>query len=91
MVSPVNSATYVQAQAAVQPPAPRPPAPRPQQPEPTVKPQPAATDTVKISVVAQALQEATETRAQTTREAGSGDVQAQRLQAKEAAAQAVTK
>jgi len=91
MVSPVNSATYVQAQAAVQPPAARPPAPRPPQPEPTVKPQPATTDTVKISVVAQALQEATETQVQTTKEAGSGDVQARRLLAQEAAARAVTR
>jgi len=56
-----------------------------------VKPQPAATDTVKISVVAQALQEATETQAQTTKEAGSGDVQARRLLAQEAAARAVTR
>ena len=86
MVSPVTSATQVQAQAAVQPPAARPP-----QPEPAVKPQPAATDTVKISVVAQALQEATETQAQTTKEAGSGDVQARRLLAQEAAAHATTK
>jgi hypothetical protein len=56
-----------------------------------VKPQPAVTDTVKISVVAQALQEATETQAQTTKEAGSGDVQARRLLAQEAAAHATTK
>jgi hypothetical protein len=34
---------------------------------------------VKISAAAQALQEATETQAQTTKEAGSGDVQAGRL------------
>jgi hypothetical protein len=86
MVSPVTSATQVQAQPAVQPPAARPP-----QPEPAVKPQPAVTDTVKISVVAQALQEATETQAQTTKEAGSGDVQARRLLAQEAAAHATTK
>jgi hypothetical protein len=84
MVSPVTSATKVQAQAAVQPSAAR-------QPAAAGKPQPAATDTVKISVAAQALQEATETQAQTTKEAGAGDVQAQRLQAKEAAANAVTK
>jgi len=84
MVSPVTSPPQVQAQAAVQPPAAR-------QPAPAEKPQPAATDTVKISVAAQALQEATETQAQTAKEAGSGDAQAQRLQAKEAAAHAVTK
>jgi hypothetical protein len=89
MVSPVTSSTQVQAQPAVQPPAARPP--RPPQPEPVVRPQPATTDTVKISVVAQALQEATETQAQTTKEAGSGDVQARRLLAQEAAAHATSK
>ena len=81
MVSPVASPPQVRAQLAVQSPAARQPA----------KPQPAATDTVKISVAAQALQEATETQAQTTKEAGSGDVQASRLLAQEAAARAVTK
>jgi hypothetical protein len=81
MVSPVTSPPQVRAQTEVQPPAARPPA----------KPQPAARDTVKISVAAQALQEATETQAQTTKEAGSGDVQAGRLLAQEAAARAVTK
>ena len=82
MVSPVTSATQVQSQAAVQTPVVRPPAP---------SSQPAVTDTVKISVAAQALQEATETQAQTTKEAGSGDVQARRLLAQEAAAHATTK
>ena len=82
MVSPVTSPPQVQAQAAVQTPAARPHAP---------SPQPAATDTVKISVVAQALQEATETQAQTTKEAGSGDVQARRLLAQEAAAHTTAK
>jgi hypothetical protein len=81
MVSPVTSPPQVRAQPDVQPPAARPQA----------KPQPAATDTVKISVGAQALQEATETQAQTTKEAGSGDVQARRILAQEAAAHAVTK
>ena len=89
MVSPVTSATQVQAQPAVQLPAARPPTPP--QPQPAVKPQAAVTDTVKISVVAQALQEATETQAQTTKEAGSGDVQARRLLAQEAAAHATSK
>jgi hypothetical protein len=84
MVSPVTGPPQVQAQAAVQPPAAR-------QPAAAAQPQPAAPDTAKISVAAQAMQEATETQAQTTREAGSGDVAAQRLQAKEAAAHAVTK
>jgi hypothetical protein len=46
---------------------------------------------VKISVVAQTLQEPTETQAQTSKEAGSGDGQARRLLAQEAAAGAVTK
>jgi len=80
MVSPVSS-PQVRAHPEVQPPAAHPPA----------KPQPAATDTVKISVAAQALQEATETQAQTTEEPGSGDAQARRLLAQEAAAGAVTK
>jgi hypothetical protein len=80
MVSPV-SPPQVRAHPEVQPPAARPPA----------KPQPAAADTVKISVAAQALQEATETQAQTTKEADSGDVQARRLLAQEAAAHSVTK
>jgi len=84
MVSPVVSPPQVRAQAAVQPPAAR-------QPAAAAKPQPAATDTVNISAAAQALQEATETQAQTTKEAGSGDVQARRLLAQEAAAHAVTK
>jgi hypothetical protein len=84
MVSPVTCPPQIQARAAVQPPAAR-------QPAPAEKAQPAAADTVKISVAAQAMQEASETQAQTTKEAGSGDVQAQRLQAKEAAANAVTK
>jgi len=56
-----------------------------------LKPLPAATDTVKISVAAQALQEATETQAQNTKEASSGDVQARRLLAQEAAARVVKK
>jgi hypothetical protein len=43
------------------------------------QPQPAAKDTVQISSAGQsALQEASETHAQTVREAQSGDVQAQR-------------
>ena len=45
------------------------------------------TDTVQISSAARAaIQEATETQTQTTREAQNGDLQAQRLLAKEAAA-----
>jgi hypothetical protein len=53
------------------------------------KPQPAATDTVTISSVNKAaLQELTETSVQTAMEARSGDVQAKRLLAREAAAKA---
>jgi len=53
------------------------------------KPQPAATDHVQISNAAlAAFQEVTELPAQTAREAGKGDHQAQRLLAKEAAARA---
>jgi hypothetical protein len=45
------------------------------------------TDTVKISSAASALmQEVTETSAQTAKEAGAGDIQAQKLLAKAAAA-----
>jgi len=47
-----------------------------------------APDTVKISTAAQALQELTESAAQTTREASAGDVQAKALLAKQAAAHA---
>ena len=47
---------------------------------------PTATDTVQISSAAKAaLQEATETAVQTAKEARSGDLQAQRLLAREAA------
>ena len=55
------------------------------------RPQPkaAATDSVQLSAAAQAalaaLLEATETPAQTAQEAGQGDLQAQRLLAKESA------
>ena len=52
---------------------------------PTTKPQAPATDTVKISTAAKALQELTETSTQTPKEAASGDTQAQRLLTKESA------
>ncbi len=56
---------------------------------------PAATDSAQLSLVAQAalanLQETRETQAQTAKEAGHGDLQAQRLLAKEAAAKSVNK
>lgn len=45
-------------------------------------------DTVQISAAAKALQEITESPAQTSKEAASGDVQAQHLLAKEKAAEA---
>ena len=55
------------------------------------KPHPATTDAVQISSAAlAAFQEATETAAQTAKEAGKGDHQAQRLLAKEAAAKAAS-
>lgn len=58
------------------------------------KPQPAAkTDSVQLSATAQAMlaamQEATETPVQTAKEASNGDLQAQKLLAKEAAARPV--
>lgn len=53
------------------------------------------TDSVTLSKTAQAMlaamKEATETPAQTVKEAGSGDLQAQRLPAKEAAAKSAVK
>ena len=55
----------------------------------TAAPQAQPRDTVQISSAAkQALQEATETAAQTAKEAQSGDLQAKKLLAKEQAAQA---
>jgi hypothetical protein len=81
MISPVSSASHVQPQAAVQPSQTR-------QPAQAATPQAAVTDTVKISNAAKILQEATETPAQTAKEAGSGDLQARALLAREAAARA---
>ena len=89
MVSAINNATYAspttvnapqttpEAKAAASP------KPAQSQPQPTAT---VATDTVQISSATQALQEAIEPRAQTAKEAGHGDRQAQRLLAKEAAA-----
>ena len=55
---------------------------------PQSKPQPTATDTVQISSAGKAaLQEATETPAQTAQEASKGDAQAQRKLARAAAAE----
>ena len=83
MINPVSSSTPAQAQTAVQSTAARQPA-SVSKSQLAVTSQPAATDTVKISAAAQALQEATETPAQTAKEAGTGDAQAKRLLAKEA-------
>lgn len=74
----------------------QPPAAQPQaaasQPKAAAKTQQLPTDTVHISSAAQSLaQEAVESRAQTIQEAAKGDGQANRLLAKEDAAQQVTK
>lgn len=67
----------------------------PKKPAPSKPASAAHTDTVQLSQTAQAalaaMQEATETSAQTAKEAGQGDVQAQRLLAKETAAKHVSK
>lgn len=61
------------------------------QDSPPVKTKPVAKDTVSISNAAQAaLQEATETSAQTAKEAKSGDIQAKKLLAKQVAAKTAT-
>ena len=64
-----------------------------QKPTQSGPPSATVTDLVQLSQAAQAmlaaLQEATETPAQTAKEAGNGDLQAQRLLAKEAAARPV--
>jgi hypothetical protein len=87
MVSAISTATHVQpaAQTGNTP-----------QKAAQSKPAPANnTDTVQLSQAAQAkiaaMQEARETANQTTQEASHGDVQAQRLLAKEAAAAPVKK
>ncbi len=78
MISSVNSASHAQpatkpaAQAVTQQPAPS-------------KPQPVRTDTIQISAAALALKEAIENPVQTAKEATSGDAQARRLLAREAA------
>jgi hypothetical protein len=66
-----------------------------QKPTQSGPPSATSTDSVQLSKTAQALvsvlQEARETQAQTAKEAGYGDLQAQRLLAKEAAAKSVAK
>jgi hypothetical protein len=84
MISSVSSATHVQPQAPARPSQTRQPA--------TASPTPAAVkDTVQISNAAKVVQEATETQAQTAKEARAGDLQAKALLAREAAAHARTK
>ncbi len=78
-----TAATATQAQPAAKAAAPS-PKPAPSQAPST---SPTVTDTVQISNAARALQEAIETPAQTAKEASRGDHQAQRLLAKEAAAE----
>jgi hypothetical protein len=72
----------------VQPVAPTPAKPPTEKAEPARHPVAAKTDSVQLSAAGQAalaaLQEASETPAQTAKEAGSGDPQAQRLLAREA-------
>jgi TRAP-type mannitol/chloroaromatic compound transport system substrate-binding protein len=84
MISPVSNASHVQPQAAVQAAATR-------QPAQAATPKAAVTDTVQISNAAKILQEATETPAQTAKEAGSGDLQAKALLARETADRGGTK
>jgi len=85
MVSPVSNAAPIQPQPPVQQAAAAARQPVTSAPPAAGKPQPAATDTVTISPAAKQLQELTETSVQTAQEARGGDVQAQKLQAKEAA------
>jgi len=85
MVSPISNAVHTQPVAEAT------------KPSTSKPPQPVRSkgDTVQLSKTAQlalaAVQEATETVAQTTKEANHGDRQAQRLLAKEAAAKPVAK
>jgi hypothetical protein len=76
MINPVSNAT--QAHTDIQPAAERQSA----APAPA---QPAATDSVQLSSAKALQQETLETPAQTVREANSGDLQARRLLAREAA------
>jgi hypothetical protein len=82
MVSAISSATQTQPVARSTETSTQ----KPTRPQPKAA---AATDSVQLSAAAQAalaaLLEATETPAQTAQEAGQGDLQAQRLLAKESA------
>jgi hypothetical protein len=83
MVSAISNATQTQPVAKTT----KTPAQKPAQ---AASPSATGADSVKLSGAAQAMlaamQEATETPAQTAKEAGNGDLQAQRLLASEAAA-----
>jgi hypothetical protein len=87
MVSPVSNASQTQPVAQSQ--QPTAPKPAPAATEPT------NTDSVTLSPAAQAvaaaLKEFTETSTQTAQEAGHGDRQAQRLLAKETAAESISR
>ena len=89
MTNSIASVTHTQPAAPVQQPASR----TSTQTKP--KPAKAATDTVQLSAAAQAqsaaIKELRETSNQTAQEAHSGDIQAQRLLAKENAAQNANK
>jgi len=78
MISPVSSAIHAQPQAAVKP-------SQTKQPAQASAPKAAVTDTVQLSNAAKLLQEASETPAQTAKEAATGDRQATALLAKETA------
>ena len=84
MPSPITSVSHAEPAVPVQPATAR------SKSNPT-----APTDTVQLSAAAQAqsaaIKELSETRAQTGQEANSGDLQAQRLLAKETAAQRTNK
>ena len=88
MVSAISNVTQAQPVA----PSTGTPAKRPTQSAPQ---SPASTDSVQLSQAAQAtlaaMQEASETPAQTATEAGNGDPQAQRLIAREASTNPVVK
>jgi hypothetical protein len=85
MVSAISSVPQIQPEA---------PAAAPAQKPAQSEPSPASIDSVQLSKTAQAalalLQETRETSTQTAQEAGKGDLQAQRLLAKQAAEKLLT-
>ena len=82
MISPISNTAPPQ--VAAQPKA------APQQ-APSAKPQPPVTDTVQLSAAKAIQQEAVESPSQTAHEASTGDSQARRLLAREAAVAAESK